>query len=155
MPNLRGMSPVGRDDGEGHSYAAWTVGGEESGVGVEEETTSGGVVVDSSGLDCEYRVETQRPLVLLPRGGAGEGIEFHEGVDAGRRSFIDNKESRQVRRDVTREGHEPETVGKIGTSWPSASANSSRVKRGRETRLTGTRGNAIFWREWGRRSVGK
>ena len=42
MPNLRGANPVGRDDSEGRSYAAWTIDGEESRIGVEEETSSGG-----------------------------------------------------------------------------------------------------------------
>ena len=90
MPNLRGANPVGRDDGEGRSYAAWMIDGEESGIGVEEETSSGGVVVDPSRLVQEYRVEIQRPLIFLQHGGAREGVKIHERVDAGRRSFLES-----------------------------------------------------------------
>ena len=140
MPNLRGASPVGRDDGEGRSYAAQSVGGEELGVGVEEKATSRGVVVGPSRLYHENVVEIHQSLVPLPSMGAGEENELHELEDAGRRSSVDKGNPVNFRRDVTRDGRESETVGKSKTSWPSMSANSGRVRSGRETRTRGPAG---------------
>ena len=56
MRNLRGASPVGRDDG-GRSYAARSVGSEESrGVGAAVEVSSG------ESMECNRR--RGRELVL-------------------------------------------------------------------------------------------
>ena len=54
MPNLGGVSPVGRG-GEGHSYEAQTVGNSESGGRRHGKRSQGGLMLERTNLELTTR----------------------------------------------------------------------------------------------------